>query len=374
MQQGSLYVGLMSGTSMDGVDAALVRFGDNSCEVVATHSQPYPSALRETLSELIANPGAVTIDRLGNVDNWIGECFAETAAHLLEVAAVEASAISAIGSHGQTVRHQPRAERPFTVQLGDPNIIAARTGVTTVADFRRRDLALGGEGAPLAPTFHQWLLQGENAVVVNLGGIANITVIGNDRLNPIGFDTGPANTLMDAWCRLKKSRPFDDNGAWARSGRILETLFEILMNDPYLRLAPPKSTGLEYFNMTWLDQKIGAAAQSQPFRDEDVQATLAEFSAASIVNAIHEFTESVSRILICGGGYRNDFLVTRIADLAAPVPVVSTADIGVPPDWVEAAAFAWLARQTLSNLPGNLPSVTGARHGSVLGGIFLRNA
>ena len=363
----------MSGTSMDGVDAVVVRLGDHTCEILAAHQQAYPEALRTQLTVASRNPGSFSVDTLGSLDHWVAECFSSATSALLSRTGIDKSRVYAIGSHGQTVRHQPRATRPFTLQIGDPNIIAARTGITTVADFRRRDLALGGEGAPLAPAFHQWLFadRQQHRAVLNIGGIANVTLLPAGTEATIGFDTGPGNTLLDAWIKENRSEEYDDAGAWAKSGTVLQKLLEQLMTDPYLSAAPPKSTGFEYFNLQWLRHATEQCRLSPSRAAEDIQATLAEFTAQSIADAIKKHAPRSGQVFVCGGGVHNDYLMTRLGENMHGTPVSSTAECGLDPDWVEAAAFAWLAMQTLHNMPGNLPSVTGASRPAVLGGVFF---
>ncbi len=365
----SLYIGLMSGTSMDGIDAALVDFGDRRCQVITTRRHEYPDDLRNALITATREPEHCTADTIGSLDNWVGEIFRDAALHLIDDALNNAERIVAIGSHGQTLRHQPRLDRPYTMQIGDPNIIAAGTGITTVADFRRRDLALGGEGAPLLPPFHLWLFSDKkvNRVVLNIGGIANITVLRAGRDDVTGFDTGPGNTLLDAWIQTSKGEKFDKDGSWAASGEISSELLELLLADPYFSLPPPKSTGFEYFNLMWLRRAI---AETGDVDDADVQTTLCALTARSIADAINKHAPSSGELLVCGGGIDNNELI-RCLDTALPTAKIhSTADFGLEPGWVEAAAFAWLAKRCLDKEPGNLPAVTGAREAAILGAIY----
>lgn len=371
VDQDGLYVGLMSGTSMDGIDAALLRFGQQECETIATRAVPYPAELKESLLAASRTPAECNIDRIGHLDHWVGECFADAVHQLLSHADVEAAAVSAIGSHGQTLRHQPRAARPFTMQIGDPNLIAAATGILTVADFRRRDLARGGEGAPLTPAFHRWLFSSDKAsrVVVNIGGIGNVTILPRSAGTVCGFDTGPGNTLLDSWCRVHFDCAFDADGALARSGRVAETLLAQMLADPYFAQAPPKSTGFEYFNLAWLRSMLPAGAATQP-SPEDVLATLAELSARSIAASILQFAPDVDEVLVCGGGVHNGDLLDRLGASLPGIDIVSTEGYGLHPDWVEAAAFAWLAKRCLERRTGNLPQVTGANQADILGAIY----
>lgn len=369
----SLYVGLISGTSMDGIDAALVEFGDHQCNVLATAAVAYPAELRTQLIEGSRTPASCTVDMIGQLDQWVGECFRDATVTLLSEAGVDPTSVTAIGSHGQTLRHQPRAARPFTLQIGDANIIAAGTGITTVADFRRRDIAVGGEGAPLTPAFHQWLFSNaeKDRAVLNIGGIANVTMLSSPTV--IGFDTGPGNTLLDGWIRSNLNKPFDDAGDWARSGTVSEPLLNQMLNDPYFDLPPPKSTGFEYFNGAWVRSKV-ASLSANDLRASDVQATLAELSACTIARSILNLSPGIEEVLVCGGGVHNSDLMQRLRSYLSGIQVISTDVFGLHPDWVEAAAFAWLARRCLEGKTGNLPEVTGADRAEVLGAIYLRNS
>ena len=353
---------------MDGIDAALVELGDRSCKTVTTYSHGYPPSLRERLQRASRHPEATGIDELGRLDHATGHCFKDAAVGLLTKAGLSADSVRAIGSHGQTLRHLPRDAEPFTLQVGDPNVIASATGITTVADFRRRDVALGGEGAPLAPAFHQWLFASEASprVVLNIGGFANVTVLQDTSAKVIGFDTGPGNSLLDAWHRKHNGGPYDDDGAWAASGRVNESLLSMCLEDPYFSLPPPKSTGFEYFNLDWLARRLADAELAS----EDVQATLLALTVASIRQAIVEHAPDTTEILVCGGGVHNGALIRDLAAAVGPIAVRSTDDFGLHPDWVEAAAFAWLASRTLEGHAGNLPTVTGASRDTVLGGIY----
>ncbi len=365
----AIYIGLMSGTSMDGVDAALVRFGEHSCEILATHKQAYPESLRADLKVATQNPETFTIDTFGALDQMVAEHFSSAALAVIDHSDIDPARIEAIGSHGQTVRHRPHAEHPFTLQIGDPNKIAATTGLATVADFRRRDLAEGGEGAPLAPAFHQWLFarSHRNCVVLNIGGIANVTLLADNEDEVIGFDTGPGNTLLDIWISEKRSSAFDDRGAWAASGNVIQALLLTLLEDPYLALPPPKSTGFEYFNLRWLNDAIQKSGLTATAGDNDIQATLVEFTVRGIADAIKHHAPDTSAVMVCGGGVHNDYLMSRLSENLAGAAVSSTADFGLDADWVEAAAFAWLAMRTMQQQTGNLPSVTGATSKAILG-------
>jgi anhydro-N-acetylmuramic acid kinase len=368
----NLYVGLLSGTSMDGIDAGLFEIDDGTCTTRETLTTEYPGPLRSELLHASRNPGHCDVDTIGRLDNWVGECFMRAAEALLSQSGVDKSLVRAIGSHGQTIRHQPRSERPFTLQIGDPNIIAAGTGVTTVADFRRRDIALGGEGAPLATAFHKWFLADpkENRVALNMGGIANITVLPAGEGTVFGFDTGPGNTLLDAWIQSRKDSSYDRNGVWGDSGRVSVELLEALIDDPYFRSPPPKSTGFEYFNLAWLQKAIADVSKLESIWDEDVQATLTALTATTIADAIRKYAPATRRVLACGGGVHNAGLMRRLKEHLPETVVESTAAYGLAPDWVEAATFAWLAKRCLDREPGNLPAVTGASRETVLGGVY----
>jgi anhydro-N-acetylmuramic acid kinase len=366
----ALHIGLISGTSTDAVDAAIVDVSPRRVELIACHGEPIPESLRTALRSVIDNQ---LIDRstFWQLDVRVGELFARAASALLEKAGVDASKIRAIGSHGQTVYHAPDSEFPCTVQIGDPNIIAERTGITTVADLRRRDLAAGGQGAPLAPAFHAAAFRtaDHDRVVVNIGGIGNLTLLpADDALSVTGFDTGPGNTLMDVWAGRIRSVDMDADGVWARSGKCHQQLLELLQTEPYFALAPPKSTGRELFNLSWLDGNL--ARLGEEVAAEDVQRTLCELTAVTIAEAIAKHAPEACEILVCGGGVHNSLTMERLAEHLRPIDVRSTMSIGFDPDWVEAAAFAWLAARTMDGLPGNLPTVTGANHPVILGGIY----
>jgi anhydro-N-acetylmuramic acid kinase len=371
------FVGLISGTSADGIDAALVRFGrDGSCELELGRTYRWEPELRARLVELGQGGALQSIDEFGTLDVRVAEAFAGAARQLLAEAEVAAGDVRAIGSHGQTVRHRPAGaafdgRHPFTLQLGDGNLIAERTGITTVADFRRRDIAAGGHGAPLLPALHAAMLAApdEDRAVLNLGGIANLTLLPGSAASAgpavRGFDTGPANALMDAWCERHLGMPYDADGAFAARGRVDPALLARLLDEPWFALAPPKSTGREQFHLEWLDARLGGDEAPA-----DVQATLLELSAATVADALLAHQPRTARVLVCGGGVHNPALLGRIAARLPEAAVESTARHGLDPDFVEAMGFAWLARQTLGGRPGNLPAVTGACGPRVLGAIY----
>ena len=365
----ALFVGLISGTSMDAVDAALVAFEGGGASNVATHSASIPDDLRHELHALAQNPSGEAL-RFWNADARLGSVFAGAALALLDAAKVDPRNVTAIGSHGQTVYHAPDATPPLTVQLGDPSVIAERTGITTVADFRRRDVATGGEGAPLAPAFHRAVFSaaGVERGILNLGGIANLSVLPADPgLPPLGFDTGPANTLLDAWVRDRFGADMDRDAALAREGEVLPSLLNELLAEPYFDRTPPKSTGRELFNRSWLDSRLAAHPEAEP---RDVLRTLCELAVETAVAAVERFAPRTQELYLCGGGTHNPLIATRLAERAAPIDVGTTQTLGIHPDWVEAAAFAWLAMRTLAGEAGNAPTVTGAAREAVLGGIY----
>lgn len=367
----SLYVGLMSGTSMDGIDAVLADVAERSCRVVAALHHDYPAPLLASLQSAVADPSAVTLPEYGALDVQVGRAFAHAAAALLKDAHVARDRVRAIGSHGQTLLHAPSGPAPFTLQIGDPNVIAEHLGIDVVADFRRRDIAAGGEGAPLVPAFHAAMFAspGEGSAVVNLGGIGNVTLLEPDG-GVRGFDTGPGNGLMDAWMRKHRNEPFDRDGAWAAQGRVADVLLAKLLEEPFLARKPPKSTGRELFNLAWLEARV--AAHGAGLSPECVQATLAELTARSVTDGIigSHGLGAVKRVVLCGGGVHNRHVVERLRTLLHPATVMSSADLGLDPLHVEAAAFAWLAARALAGAAGNLPSVTGARERVVLGAIY----
>jgi len=360
----NLYIGLMSGTSMDGIDAALVRFADSGLDIVQTLQQDYREDLRRRLIVSRSDTSLRSCDDVPDLHHDVGLCFRDAARALLSLAKINPSAIAAIGSHGQTLRHEPESTEPFSLQIGDANLIAEGTGITTIADFRRADIELGGQGAPLAPAFHEWLFRNEEMtrVVLNIGGIANITVLHADDRETTGFDTGPGNTLLDAWALKHLHTPYDADGDWSASGSVAGDLLSRLTNDAYFAAAAPKSTGFEYFNLDWLDESV--ASRYDP---ADVQATLCQLTADSIAEAIRTAAPDANEVLVCGGGVHNRDLMQRLQATLPGTKIASTAIAGLDPDWVEAAAFAWLAMRTSSGQTGNLPSVTGARHATVLG-------
>ena len=363
------YIGLMSGTSLDGIDAALVRFENDLPSIVETICLELPENFKDDIKSLI-NPGKNEINRLMALDVQLGKLFSEAVNEVINKAKIKKVDIAAIGSHGQTLRHYPTAEHPSTLQIADPNIIAEITGITTVADFRRKDVAAGGQGAPLVPAFHEQIFRDENKnrVILNLGGIANITVLPADKNIPVtGFDTGPANTLMNHWVQQQQDKNYDEDGKWAESGKVNKDFLKELLNDDYFKLLPPKSTGTEYFNPAWLTKKLSTF----PFLSaEDVQASLTALTATTVKDAIKLCKFEIDELIICGGGVHNNYLLQLLKQDLPSVEINSSEKYGLDPDYVEATAFAWLAKQTIERQTGNLPEVTGARRKVILGGIY----
>ncbi|SGY93661.1 anhydro-N-acetylmuramic acid kinase [Moritella viscosa] len=385
-----LYIGLMSGTSIDGIDAALVAFEHGKCQLIAQHLQAMPAKLTAQLHQL-CRPNGNEISTLATIEQPLAETFALACEQLLAKTQYTAKDITAIGSHGQTVRHHP--EHGFTLQIGDANILAALTNIDTVADFRRKDMALGGQGAPLVPAFHQAEFQHQsiNRAIVNIGGLANITYLPSLQQNKsiIGYDTGPGNTLLDAWFTAKNNseKNYDEDGQWAKSGVVIESLLTSLLQHEFFALSPPKSTGRELFNLAWLQSYLSkelatiSNKHSQSYSDADVQRTLTRFTAVSIANEVTKLMHNnignksvglniTNEVYICGGGAANPLLMADLAQLLPVTPVMTTTEIGIDPNWVEAIAFAWLAKQHIHKLPGNLPAVTGASRLAVLGAFY----
>lgn len=361
----ALYIGLMSGTSLDGIDVALVDFNEGA-KLVAKAHHPMPALLTAILLQMSQSNAAISLEQVGHLDTALGQAFADAVSTFLTNHAIGPEQVRAIGSHGQTVRHNPHGDQPFTLQLGDANIIAERSGITTVADFRRRDVAAGGQGAPLVPAFHKSLFSdsSKNLAVINIGGIANITLLPGSG-SVTGFDTGPGNGLMDAWCQRHWQIAFDENGSKASLGQVDSQLLERLLSDPWLQLPPPKSTGRDVFQLEWLDHQL----QGLELCPESVLRTLNAFTAHTIAAAVLASTLPVDEIYVCGGGVHNTLLMQSLRELLI-CPVMSTAEAGVDPDFVEAMAFAWLAKQCLDGNPGNLVEVTGAAGPRILGAIY----
>ncbi|MGJ7548536.1 anhydro-N-acetylmuramic acid kinase [Pseudomonas alloputida] len=360
----ALYLGVMSGTSLDGLDIALIDQGEQ-LQLLATHYVPMPADLRQQLLSLCSS-GADEIARAALAENRWASLAGEGVRQLLTKHGLQADAIRAIGSHGQTIRHEPA--RGFTVQIGNPALLAELTGISVVADFRRRDVAAGGQGAPLVPAFHETLFShlGQHLAVLNVGGFSNLSLIERDK--PVhGFDCGPGNVLLDAWIERTRGQAYDADGAWAASGKVQGDLLSSLLSDPFFAGSGPKSTGREVFNLPWLD---GHLAALPAYREEDVQATLLELTARTIIESLQNAQQDTEALLVCGGGARNGALMARLAELLPKAKVTSTGAYGVDPDWVEAMAFAWLAHCCLEGIAANRPSVTAAKGLRVLGAIY----
>lgn len=374
-----LFIGLLSGTSMDAIDAAIIDFHTTPTpSILKTLKYSIPNEFRLRCLE-IAQSNQGSIDDYGYLDAKAGELFASAVLELLNSAGLKAEDILAIGSHGQTIRHRPNATPPFTLQIGDPNIIAERTNITTIADFRRRDIAAGGQGAPLAPLFHAAIFQHatEDRIIINIGGITNVTVLEKNNPEPkLGFDSGPGNCLMDAWCKKNWDIPYDNNGKMAAKGQVNPSLLTICLSDPYFELSPPKSTGREYFNLNWLEEKIKSI--NMTISPQDILRTLLILTVKTIEHAIQHFSlqntslhfpNDLPSIYISGGGAYNALLMTELQNNLKN-PVHSIEHLGCSPDWLETILFAWLAKQTLEGKSGNSPCVTGAKRAIPLGGIF----
>lgn len=363
-----LFIGLMSGTSQDAVDGVLAGFTAGPApRPIATRSLPLPPQLRRELDALQTTGGG-SLDHALHLHHEIGCLFAECALGLLAVANLPASAVRAIGSHGQTVRHAPNGPSPHSLQIGNAALIAARTGIATVADFRSSDIAAGGQGAPLAPAFHKAVFGARRGrAVLNLGGMANISVLDTDNGRPWGWDIGPGNVLLDAWAQRHLRQACDAEGRFAASGSVDTNLLDALLAHPYITVPPPKSTGKEDFNLAWLDEVL---AVFPPLAPATVQATLAEFTAACVALSLAD-EPTVTELLVCGGGLRNADLMRRIAARLPRLDVASTSRAGLDPQWIEALAFAWLARQRTHEQALDLRGVTGARRSVVLGCVYL---
>ncbi|RON44754.1 anhydro-N-acetylmuramic acid kinase [Pseudomonas frederiksbergensis] len=360
----ALYIGVMSGTSLDGLDIALIEQAP-AIKLIATHYIPMPESLRAELLGLCASgPDEIARSAIAQ-QNWV--TLAAQGIHtLLDQQNLKAEDIRAIGSHGQTIRHEPA--RGFTVQIGNPALLTELTGITVVGDFRSRDVAAGGQGAPLVPAFHEALFEEQpgNRAVLNIGGFSNLSLIEPGKA-VAGFDCGPGNVLLDAWIHQQRGDNFDRNGQWAASGKVEPTLLSELLSDPFFVTQGPKSTGREVFNLPWLMQHL---SHLPAFAPEDIQATLLELTALTIVESLQSAQSDTRELLVCGGGAHNATLMARLASLLPNANVSSTAAYGVDPDWVEAMAFAWLAHCCLEGIPANRPSVTGARGLRVLGAIY----
>lgn len=364
------YIGVMSGTSLDGVDVVLAAISDKFVAEQASLSVTFPIELKKRILN-ICQGQETTLSEIGKIDRELGSLYADAINQLLVQTGLTAEDIIAIGCHGQTVWHEPDGEQPFTIQLGDNNRVAALTGITTVGDFRRRDMAYGGQGAPLVPAFHLAVLGHsiEKRIVLNIGGIANITALLPGAYVK-GYDTGPGNMLMDTWIWRNQQKAFDQDGEWASSGQVDNALLKVMMNDPYFKRSSPKSTGREYFNTQWLDQHL---THFPHISAQDIQATLCELTAASIAEQVLLCGGS-ERLIVCGGGAKNTFLMQRLSALLPGIEVAPSDKFGLSGDDMEALAFAWLAARTVAGLSGNLASVTGATRETVLGAVYPKNS
>jgi anhydro-N-acetylmuramic acid kinase len=361
-----LYLGLMSGTSIDGVDVALVDFSGSHPRLLDCQTFPFPPSLTDALHQLCA-PSENEIELMGRADRAIAKIFAEASLQLLKDNYVSPEQIIAMGSHGQTIRHMPYDEHGFSLQIGDPNTLATLTGIDVIADFRRKDIALGGQGAPLVPAFHKAVFADstKSRVVINIGGIANITYLPKcDSDDIVGFDTGPGNTLLDAWCKRHTGQNYDEKGQWAAQSSADSELLHLLCKHPYFLLSAPKSTGREQFNLSWLDQNLSSMARF--IEPQVVQATLVMLTTDTIVKQVLQFKD-VEQVYICGGGARNEFLVEELETALHACELFTTDELGVEADAVEAMAFAWLAYAHVNHIQGSVASVTGATRGAVLG-------
>ncbi|HED13123.1 MAG TPA: anhydro-N-acetylmuramic acid kinase [Gammaproteobacteria bacterium] len=359
----------MSGTSADAIDAAVVMLHDHSLQLLAAQNTPIDTILLDEIRRLMAPQGYDELARCARLDIQLGDTFAQAAGSVIRLAGLTHQEIRAIGSHGQTLRHAPQGASPYSIQIGQPAVIAERTGITTVAHFRQADLAAGGQGAPLAPLFHQafFSAHGIERAIVNIGGIANISILVTDPQQAAkGFDCGPGNTLMDHHCQQIQGRKFDQDGQWAASGKVDQALLQQLLQDPYFSQPPPKSTGLEYFNFDWL----GSYQRASSIQPADLQATLLELTVVSITDALKRYAPQAREVYVCGGGSNNRTLLQRIANRMYPLSVTDTNALGLAPDWVEAAGFAWLACQTLVGHPVNTVPITGAQHAVIAGAVY----
>ncbi len=359
------YIGIMSGTSLDGVDAVLVNFSGSLFSLLYTCYIPYDQSLRAALLSL-NRADENELHRAAILSNRLSEQYAQAVRQLLEKSGIDPGEILAVGCHGQTVRHCPQPENGYSIQLINGALLAELTGVTVVTDFRNRDIAAGGQGAPLVPAFHHEMFahRGIHRLIINIGGITNITSLPvSGSVN--GFDCGPGNMLMDAWCLKHTDMVYDHNGSWAESGEVIDPLLENLLNFHYFSLPPPKSTGREMFSLDWLQSYLTGDEITQ-----DVQSTLLQLTVRTIADSVKTYYPAASELYLCGGGAHNDTLATRLRQQLPDLRINLTDVLGIEADWVEACAFAWLARQSMERAPGNLPAVTGASGSRILGAIY----
>jgi len=357
-----LYIGIMSGTSLDGIDIALCEIKSDSFELLHWAEHPFDKELKVDI--LTAIEGEITLKKLGKLDTRLGHLYANAINSFILTKKIDKKTISAIGLHGQTLWHEPNGEHPFSMQLGNASLITAQTGVSVVSDFRQKDIALGGQGAPFAPAFHQYIFSRlkANTAVLNIGGMANLTILG-EKLT--GYDTGCGNVFMDFWISQKKALTYDKDGEWGSSGEVSDELLKLTLLDPYFSLAPPKSTGREYFSTKWLDEKL---QNFKTLKDEDIQATLLELTAISCANEVKK--SSTNLLIVCGGGVKNTHLMKRLQEKLNGVKVVTSDECGVSSEFMEAMAFAWLAYKRIHKESINISSVTGASEDSILGALY----
>ncbi len=354
-----LYIGVMSGTSLDGVDVTLCEIDDSTCKLISSFELPFDAELKEEILNIIN--GSTTLEQIGMLDNKLGHLFADAVNAFIQKQSIDAKSIDAIGLHGQTLWHKPNGDNPFSMQLGCPNIVRVQTNIKVVADFRRMDIANGGQGAPFAPAFHQFIFKEKDSAVLNIGGMANITILGE---NLRGWDTGCGNVLMDMWIQKCKNIPYDKDGEFAKSGSVDADLLDAMINDDYFKQLPPKSTGREYFNDTWLANHL---PMFQTTKDEDIQRTLLELTAKSIANDVK--ANNIKALIVCGGGVKNTFLMQRLQEICQ-IEIASSDDKDVSSEFMESMAFAWLAYKRVHGEVVELSSVTGATKDSILGGIY----
>jgi len=370
MNKPSYYIGLMSGTSLDAIDVVLMDFNSKPGRIITTHTVPLSDTLKKNILDISSLSEKISIKQFGLLHSQLGHVFADGVLHLLEKSKISSDQIKGIGSPGQTICHQPNATYPFTLQAGDANIIAVRTGITTITDFRSKDVALHGQGAPFAPVFHEVLFRTsqQDRCVINIGGIANITFLPAKSTDSItGFDIGPGNMLLNAWIFAQQRLPFDYDGQWAEGGHCHKPLLNALLNDPYFLKKPPKSTGREYFNLSWLERYLAAYPDLSP---QDIQTTLTELTATTIAQTVKKYSPNVSMLLLCGGGANNIYLFDLIKSLLKNITVVKTNALGIDVCFIEAALFAWLAKQRINEKKVNLCDVTGASRPAILGAIY----
>ncbi|RKS85837.1 anhydro-N-acetylmuramic acid kinase [Orbus hercynius] len=368
MQQG-LYIGVMSGTSLDGIDIALVDISANNITLIASHCYPIPDHIGSDLLT-ICEQKQCSLQTLGQIDHQLGKLYAESINHFIKTNRINRNEVIAIGCHGQTIFHSPNGDSPFTMQIGDANIVAAKTGITTIADFRRKDMAFGGQGAPLVPAFHQALFSvaDKNRIILNIGGISNITCLCPNQAI-IGYDTGPGNVLLDSWIMMHLNEPYDKDAHWAKTGQVNKPLLNELLSEPYFQLTYPKSTGRELFNLRWLQYKLS----NYSLPAADVQATLVDLTVMATVNQLNNLLANNTlpcELFVCGGGAKNSLIMARFNELLPNWLVATTDTVGINSDYMEAMAFAWLAYCRINNLASNIPSVTGATQSVSLGVIY----